>query len=150
LRELATRVPYRLRVIGNFDYAIAGVDCDVVAWSAAHEARDLQSLDIGIYRLRDDPWTRGKAGLKIIQYQAAGLACVASDVPLSAQQLRDGETGLLERDQAQWADRLEHLLRDPDLRRQMGVAGRCDAVARYSRAAIAPAYRAVIDAIVPA
>ena len=150
LRELARRVPYRLRVIGNFDYALDGVDCEVVRWSAANEARDLQALDIGIYPLRDDRWTRGKAGLKLIQYQAAGLPCVASAVPLSVQQLRDGETGFVVHDRAQWLDRLERLLRDPALRQRMGAAGRRDAVERYARTAIAPAYRAVLDALVPA
>ena len=150
LRALARRVPFTLRVIGNFDYAIDGVVCEVVRWSAAHEARDLQSLDIGIYPLRDDVWTRGKAGLKIIQYQAAGLPCVASHVPLSAVQLRDGESGFLVRDHAEWVDRLERLVRDADLRRRMGAAGRADAVALYSRSAIAPAYRAVLDLVATA
>ncbi|NBC34939.1 glycosyltransferase [Novosphingobium sp. FSY-8] len=145
LRQLAARVPFTLRVIGNFDYDLPGVDLDVVQWSAAREAEDLQSLDIGVYPLPDDEWTRGKAGLKIIQYQAAGLACVASDVPLSREQIREGETGFLVRNDAEWLDRLERLVRDADLRRAMGAAGRRDAVAQYSQGVIAPAYRAVLD-----
>lgn len=144
-RQLAQRVPFTLRVIGNFDYELPGVDLDVVRWSAQSEARDLQSLDIGVYPLVDDAWTRGKAGLKIIQYQAAGLPCVASDVPLSRLQMRDGETGFLAADDAQWVDRLEQLLRDPALRQRMGQAARDSAVALYSHAAIAPAYRTVLD-----
>lgn len=147
LRELARRMPFIFRVIGNFDYALDGVDVEIVHWSAEREAADLQSLDIGIYPVPDDAWTRGKAGLKIIQYHAAGLACVASDIPLSRQQIRDGESGFLVRSPDQWVDRLEELLRDPALRRRMGEAGRADALARYSRGVIAPAYRAVLEQV---
>lgn len=145
-QRLAPRVPFRLRVIGNFDYALDGVDLDVVRWSADREAHDLQSLDIGVYPLVDDDWSRGKAGLKIIQYQAAGLPCVASDVPLSREQLREGETGFLVADDAQWEDRLEKLLADAVLRRRMGLAAREDAVRLYSHEAIAGRYRAVLEA----
>ncbi|MEO7384256.1 MAG: glycosyltransferase family 4 protein [Novosphingobium sp.] len=143
-RRLALRVPFRLRVIGNFDYALAGVDLDVVRWSAETEASDLQALDIGVYPLIDDEWTRGKAGLKIIQYQAAGLPCVASDVPLSRAQIRDGETGFLVSSDEEWADRLERLVRDADLRARMGKAARAEAEALYSQAVIARHYRDIL------
>lgn len=146
-QRLARRTPFRLRVIGNFDYELDGVDLDVVRWSAAREAEDLQSLDIGVYPLIDDDWSRGKAGLKIIQYQAAGLPCVASDVPLSREQLREGETGFLVGTMQEWEDRLFQLLHDPDLRRRMGEAGRVDAVRLYSQGAVARRYRAVLEAV---
>jgi glycosyltransferase involved in cell wall biosynthesis len=144
-RRLSVRVPFRLRVIGNFDYELPGVDLEVVRWSAEREAADLQALDIGVYPLIDDEWSRGKAGLKIIQYQAAGLPCVASDVPLSREQLREGETGFLVSSDDEWVDRLEALVRDAGLRRSMGEQGRKDAVADYSQAVIAQRYRAVLD-----
>ncbi len=143
-RALAQRVPFRLRVIGNFDYVLTGVDLDVVRWSAESEASDLQSLDIGVYPLIDDEWTRGKAGLKIIQYQAAGLACVASDVPLSHAQIKDGETGFLVASDDEWVDRLEQLVRDADLRARMGNAAREEAEGLYSQAVIARRYREIL------
>ncbi|PLK27165.1 glycosyltransferase family 4 protein [Novosphingobium sp. TH158] len=143
-RRLSARVPFRLRVIGNFDYQLPGVDLEVVRWTAEREAEDLQGLDIGIYPLVDDEWSRGKAGLKIIQYQAAGLPCVASDVPLSRDQLREGETGFLVSSDDEWVDRLEQLVRDAGLRRAMGARGREDAVAGYSQAVIAGRYRQIL------
>lgn len=143
-RRLAQRVPFRLRVIGNFDYALPGVDLDVVRWSAKTEASDLQSLDIGVYPLIDDEWTRGKAGLKIIQYQAAGLPCVASDVPLSRAQIRDGETGFLVSGDDAWVERLEQLVRDANLRMRMGNAARTEAEGLYSQAVIARRYREIL------
>lgn len=146
-QRLARRARFTLRVIGNFDYTLEGVELDVVRWSAQREAQDLQSLDIGVYPLIDDEWSRGKAGLKIIQYQAAGLPCVASDVPLSRQQLREGETGFLVATEQEWEDRLYQLLLDPVLRQRMGEAGRVDAVRLYSQEAVAARYRAVLEAV---
>lgn len=146
-QRLARRARFRLRVIGNFDYALEGVDLDVVRWTAEREAEDLQSLDIGVYPLVDDDWSRGKAGLKIIQYQAAGLPCVASDVPLSRQQLREGETGFLVSSEQEWEDRLFQLLQDAPLRSRMGAAGRADAVRLYSQQAVARRYRSVLEAV---
>lgn len=146
-RALAQRRQFVLRVIGNFDYALDGVQLDVVRWSAAREAEDLQSLDIGVYPLVDDEWTRGKAGLKIIQYHMAGLPCVASDVPLSRQQLRDDETGFLVSSEAEWVDRLERLIDDRALRRRMGRAGRIEAERLYSRDVVASQYRKVLEQV---
>lgn len=150
LRRLRQRLPFVLRVIGNFDYAMDGVDVDVVRWSAEREAEDLQSLDIGIYPLPDDPWTRGKAGLKIIQYHAAGLPVVASDVPLSRRQVADGESGFLVADDLGWVDRLERLARDPALRARMGAAGRAVAVATYDTRVVAGLYRSALAAALAA
>lgn len=143
-QKLATRAEFVLRVIGNFDYDLPGVNLDVVRWTSEREAEDLQSLDIGVYPLVDDEWTRGKAGLKIIQYHAAGLPCVASDIPLSREQIREGETGFLVNDEAAWIEKLERLLGAPALRRKMGMAGRADAERLYSREAVGKRYLAIL------
>lgn len=147
LRELAKRADFEFRVIGNFEYDVPGVRTRVVRWSAEREAADLQELDIGIYPLPEDEWTNGKAGLKIIQYQSAGLPCVASDAPLSREQIRQGETGYLVRSHQEWVERLGELLADASLRRRMGAAGRCDAVARYGRDVVSAKYLDVLAGI---
>ncbi|MGB7572522.1 MAG: hypothetical protein WBN53_01570, partial [Thermodesulfobacteriota bacterium] len=53
-------------------------DCDRIKvikknWSSEEEVFDLQGLDIGLMPLVDDPWSWGKCGLKIIQYQGVGV-----------------------------------------------------------------------------
>lgn len=147
LRLLAQRVSFRLRVITNCDYEMPGVDLEVVRWSAAREVDDLRSLDIGVYPLIDDEWTRGKAGLKIIQYQAAGIPCVASQAPLSALQIEHGVSGFLAEDAGDWIIHLERLLKDSELRTIIGKAGRARAVQTYSREAVGAQYREVLAKI---
>jgi glycosyltransferase involved in cell wall biosynthesis len=143
-QRLAAKLPFKLRVIGNFDYALPGVDLEVVRWSAEEEVHQLQALDIGVYPLPIDDWVLGKSGLKAIQYMAFALPCVATEVGTTPMLIRDGENGLLVKTESEWEAALEALIRDPALRRRLGEAARKDAVAKYSTAAIAGQYRAVI------
>ena len=147
-QRLARRVPFKLRVIGNFDYELPGVDLEVVQWNAAEEVAQLQAFDVGVYPLPIDDWVLGKSGLKAIQYMAFALPCVATEVGTTPMLIRDGENGLLVRTEAEWEAALARLIGDPELRRRLGEAARKDAVAKYSLAAIAGQYRAVIESAV--
>jgi len=142
---LAKRVNFRLIVIGNFDYSFPEIDLTVLRWSLAEEVQQMQSIDIGVYPLPFDDWSDGKAGLKIIQYQAFGIPCVATDTGTSPLQIQDGATGFLVRTEAEWVDTLEKLVRNEQLRQQIGKAGREDALRHYSRQVVAQKYRAVLQ-----
>jgi glycosyltransferase involved in cell wall biosynthesis len=147
-QRLAQKHPFRLQVIGNFDYELPGVDIEVVRWNAQDEVRQLQAFDIGVYPLPVDDWVLGKSGLKAIQYMAFALPLVATNVGNTPNLIRDGENGLLVTSEAEWEAALEKLLLDPALRRRLGEAARKDAVAHYSVTAIAGQYRAVIEAAI--
>lgn len=144
---LARKVDFKLRVIGNFDYELPGVDLEVVRWTAANEVADLQTFDIGVYPLPIDEWVLGKSGLKAIQYMAFALPCVATEVGTTPMLIRDGENGLLVRTMDDWEDALEKLVRDPALRRRLGESARRDAVGKYSTKAIAGQYRRVLESV---
>lgn len=146
-QELARRRSFRLRVIGNFDYALDGVDVEVIRWTASHEVEDLQAIDIGVYPLPLEEWVTGKSGLKAIQYMAFGIPCVATNVGTTPMLIRDGENGLLVRTPEEWLPALERLLDDPELRRRLGEQAREDAVAHYSVRAVARDYRRVIASV---
>jgi glycosyltransferase involved in cell wall biosynthesis len=146
-QRLAERVRFRLRVIGNFEYELPGVDLEVVRWTREREVEDLQAIDIGVYPLTLDDWVTGKSGLKAIQYMAFGLPVVATDVGTTPRVVRDGKTGILVRTEEEWLEALERLVRDPALRRRLGEAGREDAVRKYSTRAVAADYRRVIASV---
>ncbi|MFL6726954.1 MAG: glycosyltransferase family 4 protein [Sphingomicrobium sp.] len=146
-RELAKRRRFRLRVIGNFDYDLEGVDLEVIRWSLEREVADLQGIDIGVYPLALEEWATGKSGLKAIQYMAFGIPCVATDVGTAPMIIRNGENGLLVRTDDEWLAALERLIDDPDLRRRLGEQARKDAVERYSTRAVAADYRRVLDSV---
>ncbi len=146
-QQLAGERDFRLRVIGNFDYQLPGVDLEVVRWTADREVEDLQGIDVGVYPLPFDDWVGGKSGLKAIQYMMMGLPCVATDVGTTPLIIRDGDNGLLVRTEEEWFEALRRLLDDPALRRKLGEQARRDAVANYSVTAIAADYRQVLASV---
>lgn len=146
-QQLAKERRFRLRVIGNFDYELPGVDLEVVRWSAEREVADLQAIDIGVYPLEIEDWVGGKSGLKAIQYMMLGLPCVATDVGTTPLIIEDGVNGLLVRSEAEWLAALTRLLDDPSLRRRLGQKAREEAVERFSTRAVACDYRRVLDSV---
>ena len=147
LQELAKRVPYKLKIIGNFDWELPGVDLTVVRWSAEREVEDLQSLDIGIYPLAMDVWDLGKGGLKAVQYMTVGAPPVASDFGMNPIIIRNGVSGFLVKTDEEWLTALETLIKDPELRRRMGEAGRETAASKFSTNVVAGQYRQLLDEV---
>ncbi len=116
-------------------------------WSEAREGDELAAADIGVSWVPDDLWSRGKCGLKVLQYMAAGLPVVANPVGVQAEMVRHGETGFLTDTPAQWTEAVRRLTHDPELRRRMGRAGRRLLETRYSVATAARHWLALLDGI---
>ena len=114
-------------------------------WEEVHEAAELASADVGISWLPDDLWSRGKCGLKVLQYMAAGLPVVANPVGVQAELVRPGETGFLAETPREWAEAVGRLAHDPDLRRRLGQAGRRRVEKEFSPAVGAGRWLALLD-----
>lgn len=132
LRELAKLERFRLMVIGPSSYGLEGVDVEVIRWRSQSEARDLAEADIGIMPLPDDPWSRGKCGCKALQYMGLGIPAVCSPVGINTDLIKDGENGFLADGADEWMMKLTLLLRSPQLRRRLGLAGRETVEKRFS------------------
>ena len=98
------------------------VEC--VDWNESLESQELASAHIGIAPMLDDPWARGKCALKVIQYMAAGLPVVSSDVGANSDVVIDGKTCFLVNSPDSWCDAVEKLVASEELRTSMGAAGR--------------------------
>jgi glycosyltransferase involved in cell wall biosynthesis len=123
----------RLRLIGAGTTLQEALPfAEVVPWSEAGEARLLAECDIGLMPIADNRFTRGKCGLKIIQYMASGLPVVASPVGANCDILSEGADGYFARPPQQWFGSLERLIVSPSLRRQLGRHGRAKALHQYS------------------
>jgi glycosyltransferase involved in cell wall biosynthesis len=132
LRTLRNRFAFKLRVIGAPDFRMEGVDVEAVPWSESTEVTLLQQCDIGVMPLSDDPWSRGKSALKLIQYMSAGIAAVASPVGTNADVLRDGHNGFLAATGDEWVRKLSLLLDNAELRQRLALNGRRTVEASYS------------------
>jgi glycosyltransferase involved in cell wall biosynthesis len=104
-------------------------------WSLSMEGRELAAADIGISWLPDDSWSRGKCGLKLLQYMAAGLPVIANPVGVQADLVRHGRTGFLVNNPTEWVAAVRQLALDPVSRRRLGKAGRRHVMRYYSTAA---------------
>lgn len=138
LRILAQRHNILLRVIGDPSYRAEGIPCELVDWSAATEVRDLIPLDVGIMPLYDYEWSRGKCGMKAIQYMALGIPAVVSPIGFNTELIRHDENGLLASTVDEWVACLERLITDAELRRKLGEAGRRTVESGLCAAAQAP------------
>jgi glycosyltransferase involved in cell wall biosynthesis len=114
----------RLKIICNRFVHLRHLSVIETPWSKETEGRELASSDIGISWVPDDLWSRGKCGLKILQYMAAGLPVVANPVGVQAEMVEHGVNGFLAETPAQWAEAINVLTHSPTLRRRMGQAGR--------------------------
>lgn len=123
LRRLRARHEFELRVIG-VNTRMDGLAVRNLPWQAETEVNDLRVLDVGLMPLPEDEWSRGKCGMKALQYMALGIPPVVSPVGANAAIVRDGINGFYARTEDEWVDRIALLLEDEPLRRSLGQEAR--------------------------
>ncbi len=128
----------RLKIICNVFFDCKNITVEKKLWSEQEEVADIQSLDIGLMPLMDDPWSHGKCGLKILQCLATGVPVVCSPAGINREIVEDGVHGFWANTQKEWIEKLEILIKDHDLRKRMGMEGRKRVIERYSLKANAP------------
>jgi glycosyltransferase involved in cell wall biosynthesis len=122
----------RFELIGDGNYRQPKLGIAGRAWSAATEVEDLRRFDIGVMPLPNDEWSRGKCGLKGLQYMALAIPTVMSPVGVNSKIIEDGRNGLLASSHDEWVDKLSELVESAELRRRLGAAGRETVVQEYS------------------
>lgn len=138
LRDLAGEERFRLRVIGTPNYQLPGVETEAVEWRSETEIEDLRRIDIGLMPLPDDQWSKGKCGLKALQYMALGIPTVCSPVGVNSTIIRDGENGFLADGKDEWIEKLKKLIHSVELRKKLGLEGRKTVEETYSARVQAP------------
>jgi glycosyltransferase involved in cell wall biosynthesis len=107
-------------------------------WSAEEEEADLESFDIGVMPLADDLWSRGKCGLKIVQYYGVGVPVVCTPIGVNRDLVEDGGSGFWAETEDEWIRSILKLMQDDGLRREMGLKGRERVERGYSLEVNAP------------
>lgn len=103
-----------------------------IPWSKRSEIEDLMRIDIGIMPLPDDEWANGKCGFKALQYMALEIPTVASPVGVNTTIIEDGVEGFLCSTPDSWFDRLNDLIANERLRKEIGKEGRKKVIRSYS------------------
>jgi glycosyltransferase involved in cell wall biosynthesis len=113
----------KLKIVSNDFYDPSHLPTIKKLWKLEDENEDLLSFDIGLMPLNDDLWSRGKCGLKIIQYLSVGVPAVCTPVGINSDIIKDGKNGFWANSDQEWVDRLSILIQDERLRYEMGLKG---------------------------
>lgn len=149
LRQLASTRRFRLVVISHTDcYSVPGLDVETVArkWRAETEAADLADIDIGLAPFPDSGWTPWRCHGKVLQYMAAGIPTVATNLGILPEYIEDGVNGYLVASDSDWVQRLQTLIDNPELRGKMGSRSRIKVDRGYSARVWAPKVAAILEA----
>jgi glycosyltransferase involved in cell wall biosynthesis len=146
LLRLRERIDFVLRVMGG-ELSIPGLDVRSRPWRAETEVEDLRELDVGIMPLPDDPWTRGKCGLKALQYMALGIPAVVSPVGVNTDIVRHGVNGYHATSPEEWIEGMGRLLADGALRARLGREARRTVEERYSARGHAPTLARILHEV---
>jgi len=128
----------RLKIICDTFFDCENMVVDKKQWNKKDEVADIQSFDIGLMPLMDDPWSHGKCGLKVLQCLATGVPVVCSPAGINKEIVEDGVHGFWANTQEEWIEKLEILINDPVRRERMGMEGRKRVIEHYSLEANAP------------
>ena len=129
------------------ELSLPGCRVTNVRWTREGEAEAIASFDAGIMPLAlDDPWSRGKCAYKLLQYMAAGVPAVGSDVGMNADLIQPGQNGLLARSPGDWVEALASLANDAALRARLGRAGR-ETARDYGYPAVADRLAAFVSTV---
>jgi glycosyltransferase involved in cell wall biosynthesis len=146
LRRIAEELPVELVTIGDPAFRLDGApEVQTLPWRYDTELDDLRSLDIGLMPLPDEDWTRGKCGLKALQYMALGIPTVVSPVGVNTDIVTDGQNGMVATTTEEWFDAVAALVESEALSRRLGDAGRQTVVDRYSGQAWAPRFLELLE-----
>jgi glycosyltransferase involved in cell wall biosynthesis len=152
MRPLFERIGQRypqaeLKIVCNIFFDCKQINVVKKIWSSEEEVADLQSFDIGVMPLVDDPWSWGKCGLKIIQYQGVGVPVVCTPVGINRDLVEDGVNGFYASTPEDWEEKLSFLVERPELREKMGREGRKRVLKSYTLQACAPRLFSVLNQV---
>lgn len=108
----------------------------------------LNTFDINLAPLElENPFCQAKSEVKYTEAGLLGVPTIASPTGAFKFAIREGENGFLAGKTNEWEEKLERLVTDPALRRDMGQAARADVMARYTPEALSQELVQTLDDI---
>jgi glycosyltransferase involved in cell wall biosynthesis len=97
--------------------------------------------------LKDDPYTRGKCGFKLLQYMSCGVVPIASSVGFNKEIISHGVDGFLVTRESQWKEFASTLFNDRNLLEQMAQKARLKVVNSFDITQSSNKFLQIIDSI---
>lgn len=114
---------------GNYIHGLPIDRVRALGWISAPRKifKQIAKFDIGIAPLAPHPFNESKSYIKVLEYAALGIPCVASNVGPYKDFVEHGVTGFLVDKPGEWKEYVGLLVKDVDLRERMGKNARIKA-----------------------
>jgi glycosyltransferase involved in cell wall biosynthesis len=119
-------------------------------WRGEHEVDDFAEIDVGLAPMEDTEWAHGKCAFKQIQYMCVGTPHVTSRAGAVLELVEHEQNGLIADTEEDWYRMIRALLVDQGLRKALTRGGFETTSRRYSLAAQADTFVAVIERAIEA
>jgi L-malate glycosyltransferase len=136
LCRLHRRYNLKMMTIGIVGNPFKEIDTTCFDWSFDREVEYLSMIDIGLYPLQDVEYSWGKSGYKTILYMASGIPCVASNIGVNTDIVKDSDNGFLANDEEEWEKKLSMLIESRDLRNKFVQNGFKTVKEKFSKAVV--------------
>jgi glycosyltransferase involved in cell wall biosynthesis len=107
----------------------------------------IRSFDIGLLPLKAGPFAESRSPIAALQYMAAGIPSVVSPLGATREMFSEGETALFARNEEEWTRSILQLVRNPDLRIEMGKRARKHFEENYALTQTAPRLAEILCSI---
>lgn len=144
-RELAKRHAIQLRIISGETLDVPGIETVFIPWAAETQDAEICQFDVGVMPLFDYPHTRGKCAYKALQYMAAGVPPVVSDVGINSRVVEHGVSGFVARNFCDYVSCIEQLIVDRSLIARMGEKAKARIRAQFSVECVGRALAGMLD-----
>lgn len=129
LEQAAAVIPFKLRLITGTPlelpkFSNPNIEVEHIPWNPETDLQELRQCDIGIMPLSDDPWSRHKCGLKLLQYMAMGIPAIASPVGVNCQIIQHRHNGWLAETTRDWTESLLEGFTNRSLWEKISQSGR--------------------------
>jgi len=114
----------QVNVVCDAGVEIPGVKVRHIPWRLETQDQEIAQFDIGVMPLPDNKWTEGKCGYKALQYMAAAVPAVCSDVGTNRYLVEHGREGFVVSSMDEFYQALNTLITDAELRKKMGLNAR--------------------------
>jgi glycosyltransferase involved in cell wall biosynthesis len=143
-QRLSRDYQIEVRILCNKGVEIPGVDVRFIPWGLETQDMEISRFDIGVMPLPKTRHSEGKCGYKALQYMAASVPPVVSDVGVNSEIVESGREGLVAADIDGFYDALKLLVIDHELRKELGLNARKKIERCYSIPVVA---KALADAV---
>jgi len=145
LRRLAEQERFVLRVVGGARVPLPDeIPVEYREWCEDREIDELRQFTLGIMPLVEGRWEKGKCGLKLIQYLAAGIPVVATPIGINARIVQPGINGRVAQTEEEWLEALRQALADARQGRPSPAACRASVAEHFTLGAQAPTLAVIL------